>query len=53
MYRTTVGQRTYQFPDLKILMAKASPARSGDYLAGVAAFRQRVVAPRGGTLGRR
>jgi ethanolamine ammonia-lyase large subunit len=37
MYRTTVGQRTYQFPDLKILMAKASPARSGDYLAGVAA----------------
>ncbi len=37
MYRTTIGQRTYQFPDLKILMAKASPARSGDYLAGVAA----------------
>ncbi len=37
MYRTTVGQRTYQFPDLKTLMAKASPARSGDYLAGVAA----------------
>lgn len=37
MYRTTIGQRTYQFPDLKSLMAKASPARSGDYLAGVAA----------------
>lgn len=37
MYRMTVGQKTYQFPDLKCLMAKASPARSGDYLAGVAA----------------
>ncbi|WP_024870596.1 ethanolamine ammonia-lyase subunit EutB [Tolumonas lignilytica] len=37
MYRTTIGQRNYQFPDLKSLMAKASPARSGDYLAGVAA----------------
>ena len=37
MYRTSIGQRTYQFPDLKSLMAKASPARSGDYLAGVAA----------------
>jgi ethanolamine ammonia-lyase large subunit len=36
-YRHTVAHHTYQFPDLKSLMAKATPARSGDYLAGVAA----------------
>ena len=27
----------YQFPDLKTLLAKATPARSGDELAGLAA----------------
>ena len=32
-----VGVRTYFFPSLRELLAKASPARSGDYLAGVAA----------------
>ena len=32
-----VGTKTYQFRDLKDLMAKATPARSGDYLAGIAA----------------
>ena len=32
-----VGARTYGFRDLKDLMAKATPARSGDYLAGLAA----------------
>jgi ethanolamine ammonia-lyase large subunit len=32
-----VGSRTYQFRDLKDLMAKATPARSGDALAGLAA----------------
>jgi ethanolamine ammonia-lyase large subunit len=32
-----VGARTYLFRDLKELMAKATPARSGDLLAGVAA----------------
>lgn len=36
-YAHTVGMRTYVFDDLKTLMAKASPARSGDYLAGIAA----------------
>ncbi len=36
-YRHTVAQHTYCFPDLKSVMAKATPARSGDYLAGVAA----------------
>ena len=33
----TIGVHTYRFRDLKDLMAKATPARSGDYLAGVAA----------------
>ena len=33
----TVGPRTYQFRDLKDLMARATPARSGDFLAGLAA----------------
>jgi ethanolamine ammonia-lyase large subunit len=32
-----VGTRTYTFTGLRELLAKASPARSGDYLAGVAA----------------
>lgn len=36
-YWHRVGSKTYQFLDLKDLMAKATPARSGDYLAGVAA----------------
>jgi ethanolamine ammonia-lyase large subunit len=36
-YSQTIGIRTHRFADLKELMAKASPARSGDYLAGVAA----------------
>ncbi len=33
---TVMGER-YQFNDLKTLLAKASPARSGDQLAGIAA----------------
>ncbi len=37
MYKQTIGVRTYAFADLKVLLAKASPARSGDDLAGVAA----------------
>ena len=36
-YRHTVGTITTGFADLKDLLAKASPARSGDCLAGVAA----------------
>jgi ethanolamine ammonia-lyase large subunit len=36
-YSTTLGNQVYRFPDLKSLLAKASPARSGDYLAGLAA----------------
>jgi ethanolamine ammonia-lyase large subunit len=37
MYKTTLAHRTYRFASLKEVMAKASPARSGDVLAGVAA----------------
>jgi ethanolamine ammonia-lyase large subunit len=33
----TVGQHVWQFVDLKDLLAKASPLRSGDVLAGIAA----------------
>ena len=36
-YSSTLGVQTYGFANLKDLMAKASPARSGDALAGVAA----------------
>jgi ethanolamine ammonia-lyase large subunit len=37
-YRHAVGSESYVFRDLKDLLAKASPARSGDFLAGVAAI---------------
>ena len=37
MYSATVGACRYTFGDLKTLLAKASPLRSGDQLAGVAA----------------
>jgi ethanolamine ammonia-lyase large subunit len=37
-YATTIAGHSYRFPDLKTLLAKASPARSGDCLAGVAAL---------------
>lgn len=42
----TVGPKTYQFADLKDLLAQATPARSGDALAGLAAAsaEQRVAA---------
>jgi len=36
-YSHTAGSKTYGFRDLKELLAKATPARSGDMLAGVAA----------------
>jgi ethanolamine ammonia-lyase large subunit len=36
-YATNLGSTRYVFDDLKMLLAKASPARSGDRLAGVAA----------------
>ncbi|HOY70624.1 MAG TPA: ethanolamine ammonia-lyase subunit EutB [Methylotenera sp.] len=45
-YQYTVDTHSYQFADLKQVMAKASPARSGDFLAGVAAetYAERMVA---------
>ncbi len=45
-YRVSLGLQTYQFSDLKTVMAKASPLRSGDCLSGVAALsnEERVAA---------
>src|SRR3712207_3078338 len=45
-YRYTIRHHTYTFPDLKVLLAKASPYRSGDVLAGLAAltYAERVAA---------
>ena len=37
MFRHTIRQTTYVFNDLKTLLARATPRRSGDELAGVAA----------------
>ncbi len=36
-YTYSIGGHRFSFENLKVLMAKATPARSGDYLAGVAA----------------
>ena len=45
-YRYTLGERTFVFDSLADVMARATPARSGDRLAGVIAesAEQRVVA---------
>ena len=45
-YKVSLGLQTYQFSDLKTVMAKASPLRSGDCLSGVAALsnEERVAA---------
>src|SRR5229473_8520928 len=37
MYAATLGGTRYAFADLRSLLARASPARSGDALAGIAA----------------
>jgi ethanolamine ammonia-lyase large subunit len=46
IYRYSIDIHTYQFQDLKELLAKATPARSGDFLAGVAAdtYAERMAA---------
>ncbi len=46
IYRYTIDSHTYKFEDLKAVLAKATPARSGDYLAGVAAetYAERMAA---------
>ncbi len=45
-YRVCAGGKTYNFRSLKEVMAKASPERSGDVLAGIAAadYQERVAA---------
>ena len=45
-YHHTVGSRGFAFADLRTLMARTSPLRSGDQLAGIAAAdaRERVAA---------
>jgi ethanolamine ammonia-lyase large subunit len=45
-YRTSIQNSVYVFSDLKTLLAKASPLRSGDVLAGLAAasYEERVAA---------
>ena len=45
-FHHTVGSRGFAFADLRTLMARASPLRSGDQLAGIAAAdaRERVAA---------
>ncbi len=37
IYRHAIGDHTHVFADLRDLMAKATPPRSGDRLAGIAA----------------
>jgi len=46
MYKHTVGHTVYKFNSLAELMAKATPLRSGDQLAGIAArsYQERVAA---------
>jgi ethanolamine ammonia-lyase large subunit len=45
-FTSTIQNHTYRFDDLKTLLAKASPFRSGDALAGLAAdgYEERVAA---------
>lgn len=46
VFQTTIGVQNYRFEDLKTLLAKASAARSGDYLAGIGAatYEERMAA---------
>lgn len=46
MYKHTIGSKTYTFKSLKELLAKATPLRSGDQLAGLAAetYEERIIA---------
>jgi ethanolamine ammonia-lyase large subunit len=46
MYKISIGSTVYTFDSLRDLMAKASPARSGDDLAGISArcMEERVAA---------
>ena len=46
MHRTTINGRVYNFENLKTLLSKATPLKSGDQLAGLAAetFEERTAA---------
>ena len=46
VYKATIRNKNYVFDDLKTLLAKASPYRSGDALAGLAAdsYEERIAA---------
>lgn len=46
MYKHTIHNKVYHFNDLKTLMAKATPYRSGDALAGLTAdsYEERIAA---------
>ena len=47
IYRHTIAATTYVFDDLRDLLAKATPPRSGDRLAGIAAERaEQMIAAR-------
>jgi len=47
-YAETISGTRYVFPDLRVLLARATPSRSGDRLAGLAAsdMTERVAAQR-------
>ena len=51
IFAHTVGSQRYVFSDLKTLLARATPARSGDALAGIAAERGRRADRRAHGLG--
>ena len=42
IYRHAIGQHVFVFDDLRDLLAKATPPRSGDRLAGIAAAERRA-----------
>jgi len=47
VYRRTINTTSYTFDDLRDLLAKATPPRSGDRLAGIAAgSAQEMIAAR-------
>ncbi len=47
VYRHAIAATTYVFDDLRDLLAKATPPRSGDRLAGIAAERaEQMIAAR-------
>ena len=47
VYRHTIDATSYVFEDLRDLLAKATPPRSGDRLAGIAAdSAERMIAAR-------